>query len=242
MAFSHLLIFDLDDTLLNTSDLFFQCREDFIDTIKNTKNDDITLRKRFEEHDGKNVEMFGYSPWRYTLSMVEVYIDLVRNGDGPLNTNILVDIINIGRRAEKTVPTCISDADYVLKNLKANYRLAVLTRGEEFLQTKKLKRYEWDNLFDYVLIVNKKTPDTFHAILDATNIPADHAWSIGDSPKWDILPAKQVGISTILFEHKHPMFDWPHEARSHDSQEYQPNHRVSSLLDLLVIFNPQAPK
>ena len=65
MVNNKLLIFDFDDTLVDTSDVYYRARKCFIQVlVKNGIDADIAV-KTFEEVDSSNITKFGFSPNRY---------------------------------------------------------------------------------------------------------------------------------------------------------------------------------
>lgn len=232
----NLVIFDLDDTLLNTSDLYYQCQTKFT-TLLTNKINYRQLQDIFENYDNSNIDIFGYAPWRYSFSMAETYMSLVKKEILPFNANELITIINIGKQIEVSVPKPIEGADELLKTLKNTYRLALLTRGEISLQMKKICHYGWDQLFDYISVVPYKSTEQFKKVIHVTSTQPHNAWSIGNSLYSDVLPAKELGLSAILYQYKHPEYEWKHEIRNSIIYSAElADYRVDELIEILSIL------
>jgi len=211
-----LVIFDLDDTLINTSDVYYRCREDFLSfliKINNGYNIEY-LRNVFEDIDNKNIRFFGYTPWRYTYSMVEMYLNLVRKDHIKFAASYINQITQIGSRVINEIPPLMPGAKHVLSTLKKKgYSLALLTRGEQTLQRQKIIHHGLEENFIQIAVVSQKTKRVFQSLISELGVNAKKAWSIGDSPKWDIFPAREAGLNTLLVRYRHPAYEWAHEER-----------------------------
>ena len=210
-----LLIFDLDDTLLNTSDVYYRTREEFINYMSDSFSlDPKAVRQVFEDLDREHISLLGYPSWRYTFTMLKTYWSYIEQRKAVFSPISIEKIVNIGNKITLEIPPLLEGAKDVLVELSRSFTLALLTRGDFRLQKKKIKHYGLDAIFSTVMVVSAKTEASFLSILLTTGVLPEHAWSIGDSPKWDIFPALNVGMNAILFRYVHPFYEWKHEKRS----------------------------
>lgn len=146
MTPNQMVIFDLDDTLLNTSHLYFKCRRDFIELLSGYASCE-ELTKRFEEKDEVHIDQFGYAPWRYAYTMVEVYSDLVEEGRVSFRPTELRHIVDIGEKIQTSVPDLREGALETLSRISEHHTISLLTRGNENLQHMKVQKHNLDEYF-----------------------------------------------------------------------------------------------
>ena len=213
-ALKKLLVFDLDDTLLNTSDVYYRAREEFVNYMSDSFSlDPKAVRQVFEDLDREHISLLGYPSWRYTFTMLKTYWSYIEQQKAAFSSTSVEKIINIGSRITSEIPPLLDGAKDVLVELSQSFTLALLTRGDFHLQRKKIEHYGLDAIFSTIMVVSAKTEASFLSVLLTTGVPPEHAWSIGDSPKWDVLPALNVGMNAILFRYVHPSYEWKHEKR-----------------------------
>ncbi len=229
------LIFDLDDTLIQTSTASF-----------NTWN---TLHKAFAEEldvpvsdlknalDAARKSLFGdaasHHIWRHR--MAESPAEILRRAADALS--VVLPASTPDRFASQYVRYffknlyLFSDALDVLGTLKAaGMRLGMITNGEAGWQRRKLAQFSLEQHFDVILIegefgVGKPDPSTYQHVLDALSLPAHEVAMIGDRLDWDVLAPQSLGIAGIWYNYLHN--DFPEDAAG------QPDRIVRSLEELL---------
>jgi putative hydrolase of the HAD superfamily len=119
----------------------------------------------------------------------------------------LMDSFMVERRRHHTP---FPEAEVVLRDLPAGYRLAVVTNGPSELQREKLTLSGLAPYFEAVVIsgelgIGKPDPRIFQRALNELQAAADKAVMVGDSLERDIAGAQQTGISTIWVDRSiHP--------------------------------------
>lgn len=93
----------------------------------------------------------------------------------------------------------------MLNKLKKKYKLALLTNSDIFSISFVRKKYDIDEYFDVVLISceeRKIKPDReiFKKILDKLELNPEECMMVGDNLYNDIVPAKDFGMKTLLFD------------------------------------------
>src|SRR5262249_8222891 len=71
------LVFDLDDTLVDTSDLYWRARRRFAEAFADRGIPQEEVIRRFEEIDTSHIETWGFVPERYEHSMRATYEVLI---------------------------------------------------------------------------------------------------------------------------------------------------------------------
>ncbi|XVH32176.1 HAD family hydrolase [Haloferacaceae archaeon DSL9] len=101
----------------------------------------------------------------------------------------------------------IPDAERLVTELRCDYRVGLLTNGPVRAQRSKLETLEWNCLFDTSLVTGELPagkPDSaaFGALIDELGTRPEETVYIGDTPRDDIMGAKEAGLVPIqvLFE------------------------------------------
>jgi putative hydrolase of the HAD superfamily len=224
-----MVIFDLDDTLLDTSHIYYQCRNEFVELLSGDVNRN-KLVDRFEEMDSQNIDQFSYASWRYAYTMSEVYNSLVADGLIPFRPAEAKQVISIGSQIRDIVPDLRQGAVKTLRELSEGHTLTLLTRGHEKVQRMKIQHHNLNEYFLDVHIVTEKKPDNFKSLAGKHGFSTRRTWSVGDSPKWDIDLALEVGMNAILVDYSHEEYEWKHEKRHHPLNGKA--YKVESLLEV----------
>jgi putative hydrolase of the HAD superfamily len=112
----------------------------------------------------------------------------------------------------------VPEARETLKEMRDAYRLAVLTKGDSVVQSKRLADSGLLDLLDAVCIVDEKDDAAFSSILAALDAEPGQAWSVGNSYGSDVHPAVQVGMRAVWIDAE----VWAHERSL--SFEIKPGH------------------
>jgi putative hydrolase of the HAD superfamily len=96
----------------------------------------------------------------------------------------------------------IPGAEGLLRDLRADYRLGLLTDGPEKAQATKIDDLGWRDLFDAIVITGllpagKPDPRTFERICENLDVDPAEAVYIGDRPAKDVAGATAVGMAAI---------------------------------------------
>jgi len=95
----------------------------------------------------------------------------------------------------------------LLADLKANYKLGLLTNGPSDIQWEKIEALGFDQKFDAVIVagdVGIYKPDVrvFEMLLEKLGLTAEHSLFVGDSYDADILGAHQAGMYTAWIKRR----------------------------------------
>lgn len=127
----------------------------------------------------------------YASALVKIATDYKLN---PQNMTRLQKEIN---RFENHPVELLPFARKALNQMK-HFRKFLITKGNEQEQRRKLKLSSMSNLFDEILIVNKKNTKEIWKIFSDRNIAFDSTIFIGNSIQHDILPAVENGGRAAL--------------------------------------------
>lgn len=204
-----LIIFDLDDTLIDTSDLYWRVREEFIQFIDDSRYNKADFESIFEEMDTKNTVRFGLNPYRYELTMLEMY-DLLN--PGKIDGAITQKIKNMAGRILAEVPILIEGATDLLEWSKQNFTIALITRGASDIQKMKIKYYDLTKYFgEFIKIVDSKNEGVYLDFIASLGFSSNSTIIIGDSIKSEINPALKIGAVAIHYKYTHHSYHWIQE-------------------------------
>jgi putative hydrolase of the HAD superfamily len=207
-----LLVFDLDDTLIDTSRVFFEARDAFISFMMSKGHPEESTLRAFGEAEERNLARYGYISERNLVTMREAYEELSQQDHTRIVYSDLERIGRIGLKCLYTLPKALPGAVELIKWCRGRYRLALLTRGSIALQTAKINSLGIRDAFETIHIVSRKTPASFYEVFSLANCRPENSVSIGDSMRFDILPAIEIGMAAAIHT-QYPFSDmqWDHD-------------------------------
>ncbi|MBI5346029.1 MAG: HAD family hydrolase [Chlamydiae bacterium] len=184
-----LIIFDLDDTLIDTSNcivpiMLKKALGKMISEGLKVNNFEEALAKlldinKFSEHSYDAIKTFLEDEKMeslYDIGVQAVYSDIPDE----------IEILPL--RGAKTL----------LKELSNKYKLAVVTKGREANQLKKLKKSGLDtSFFSKIMVTEGDKGACYQKIIDEFKILAERVIVCGDRIQNDLEPAKKIGCITI---------------------------------------------
>ena len=132
------------------------------------------------------------------------------------------------RRAGETID---DEAEPVLRDLRRDHRLALVTNGAGDVQREKLSRTPFGPYFDAVVIstevgIGKPDPRIFARVLAALDAAPGDATMVGDSLQRDVAGARDAGMRTI----------WLDRGLWHE-KDIRPDARIERLSDLRAVLD-----
>ncbi len=106
------------------------------------------------------------------------------------------------RAARRTSQALFPETEKVLSQLRATYKLGILTNGAPDLQREKIAYNGLAHYFDAIVVsgevgVGKPDPAVFNAVLKQLAVPAHMTLMVGDSLERDMLGASQSGLKGV---------------------------------------------
>lgn len=211
MQHDHLLIFDLDDTLIDTSDIYWKARTLFVQELTYLGYEEDIIIEAFETIDANHISTFGFSPSRYRKSMIMAYKVFQRREGLPPSRKILKNIKSYGNLIFNSVPQLIEGAEELLTWAVTRYTVVLITRGDLELQKRKLRLTGLSKFFSAMEVVPDKNADTFTKVIRDAGYTPSQSWVIGDSIRTDINPGICAGATCILYAYQHKAYHWRQE-------------------------------
>ena len=203
------IIFDGDDTLWLVEHLYDDARADAAVVVAAAGIDPVRWEVLEREIDVRNVERMGVSALRFPTSCVEAYV-VASNEQGTLPR---ADVSDQVRTAAATVfdrpAPVVEGAEDVVEQLRSQYFVALLTKGEPWVQRRRIAESGLDDAFDLVSIVESKAETEFTRVLGDFGVTPARSWSVGNSLASDINPALALGMSAVWID----AHVWEHERR-----------------------------
>ncbi|EMA43434.1 HAD family hydrolase [Halococcus saccharolyticus] len=128
-----------------------------------------------------------------------IFDDLLADCDTDASAAALADTYR-ETIANALVP--VAGAEELVRSLRQEYRVGLLTDGPVRAQQAKIDALGWNDLFDAVVITGaleagKPDDRAFRAELDALGTTADETIYVGDSAELDIAGARAAGLRAI---------------------------------------------
>ena len=225
--------FDADDTLWHNERLFSMTQEKFRGILKEHASDLVDRTLYVTER--KNLQMFGYGIKGFVLSMIETSIQLT-NGD--ITGKEIEQIMDFGREMLGAPIQLLENVESILQQLKKEYSLFLITKGDLIDQETKIARSGLYEYFDGIEILTEKNEEAYHKILAKYQIMPNHFLMVGNSLRSDILPVLEIGGTAVYVPYE---IDWAHENASKPS-ESRFFHEMEHLGQLPVWLNNLNPK
>lgn len=200
------IIFDLDDTLVRTGDVFQGQIDTFVDLVR-SEFDFVEDRDRVRELQTERDRVMspdheislGHFP-ESLASAWEFFCELA--GRTP-RASALERCRKIGWKTYEIMPDPMSGLETVLDDLAAEYELVLYTMGEPEVQRRKIDYYSLRQWFSVVHIAPIKTVDTLRHIHRPFD-PED-VLLVGDSLRTEIRQGLELGLPVI---HRAPEEMW----------------------------------
>ncbi len=199
------VFFDLDDTLCEgrkTKKVVFKRIHNEVKVFF-----DIPYKKYFLELEKARNDYFNkdINSCFNTYSRIKFWYSLLKNLNLKSDIKTLKELVDLYWKYSYKEIKLFPNVKQVLNKLsKEDIVLALISSGDFYSRAEKLIKLKIDKYFNYIFtseIVqkNKLNTDIYKYVLKYLNIKASDAVMIGNSVKFDMLPAKEVGFTTICY-------------------------------------------
>jgi putative hydrolase of the HAD superfamily len=213
-----LLIFDGDDTLWATEPLYDRARTGASKIAETVGIDPVQFERVQREIDARNVLTMGLSALRFPTSSVDALRKLAEESDTPLDPSLVRRVYAASEAVFEACAPLLPNAAAVLSQLRGSYALALCTKGDEWVQNRRIDDSGLRGYFDVVAVVPTKDAGTFRALLQQFEEAPNSSVSIGNSMPSDIAPALELGMHAIWID----AHVWSHERRAYDAPVESP--------------------
>ncbi|GAB4267443.1 haloacid dehalogenase domain-containing protein hydrolase [Thermincola ferriacetica] len=198
------IIFDFDDTLVETTIYFDQAKEKFAAKMKELGFPIPEALDTLNKFDIRNVlNCGGFLKECFPKALVETYEYYCSLHNLKACRTTAAWLEQLGWKVFDAPVVLIDGAEKVVKELARDYRLFLATKGEPETQVKRLKATGLAQYFEKVYVVPDKTPVEYKRIAAENRLEPAQSWVVGNSMKGDINPGLKVGFNCIHVYHRH---------------------------------------
>lgn len=203
-----LLIFDLDNTLINYGGLTSIAWHKTTKKVLNELNIDYNFNQLadiiveindeiWNDENKRPKGSFSYNDLRKTICLQAITLCKLNHPD------LVSKLVMNYDTCKKECVYVFADVKETLCKLKEKgYLLALLTNGASKYQREKLKRFDLERYFDGIFIegeqgVGKPKSKAYQNVCDCFKIDFANAWMIGDHYLWEVVKPIQMGMKAI---------------------------------------------
>lgn len=202
---TQVIVFDLDDTLILTQELYDAAKRRFATLMELEGFDGDVAIQELDEIDKENVRLLGFSRQRFPKSMYETYIRLCKSKGQQVKTKIAETVLSIGRSVTDRVPRLMDGAQEVLSQLnEMGYCLYLYTVGDKEIQRRKIANTDLARFFKGIYFVSNgdyrvklKDEESLRKFLRRYDLNPETTWMVGNSLRSDVNPALALGLPCI---------------------------------------------
>jgi len=224
-----LVVFDGDDTLWRTQEIYDEIKSAFVDRIRGWNLPSEEALATLDRIDADAASVRGFTIDRFVDSMVRTYRLLSEQAHETPNTASENDVRSLAAPLLGDYQL-YPDALDTIRRLRPYFELVLATKGERKLQERKVHRLGLGKLFSHVYFVDQKTEVEYVRILSQHRLPADMAWAVGNSLRSDINPAISLGMPAIWIRRR----GWIYEQASPIAMNVPIVDSLSEAADLLI--------
>lgn len=195
------IIFDLDDTLIETGDLFRASLRVMYDTVVSRLNgrapSDDSIYALQNDIDAKLMGRSGVKPERFSQSLVDTYRAVLKEQGVAALEDDEKSLFEAGLDAFRRTPEMSPGSEDVLAAF-SDRELLMYTWGHPEIQRPRIDALELGPRFSEVHIVLKKDREALERVVGERD--PKETLVCGDSLKNEILPATEIGCHAVHLE------------------------------------------
>jgi len=193
------LIIDADDTLWENNIYFERAFEEFVEYLDHSSLSPREVRDVLDEIEAVNAQIHGYGSLNFGRNLRECYQRLAER-------HVLAeDLDAVAAFAEKILKCPMELMEGVTETLgylSQRHDLTLFTKGHPEEQKLKIDRSGLAAFFTHTAIVKEKDAPAYRNLVVSRAMDAQRTWMIGNSPKSDINPALEAGLSAVFVPHE----------------------------------------
>jgi putative hydrolase of the HAD superfamily len=200
-----ILIFDADDTLWENNVIFERVVDDFIDWLAHPSLEAIDIRRILAEIEEANIVAHGYGSKVFLRSLADCFTRLMERPLTPAEDQQMGRFRSAFLAGQvQLIPEVVD----VLDELRERHELYLMTKGVPDEQQHKIDASGLAGHFTAIDIVPAKDPQTYREVVSRHGLDASRTWMIGNSPKSDIIAAREAGLRAVFIPNANT---WAHE-------------------------------
>ena len=192
------LIIDADDTLWENNIYFERAFDEFATFLDHSSLTPREVRDVLDEIETANARTHGYGSLKFGHNLRQTY---ERLAERDLREEDLKIVMGFAERILECPMEVIEGVPETLQYLADRHDLILFTKGHPEEQKLKIDRSGLGVFFGHTAIVKEKDADAYRQLVDAHGMDPGRTWMIGNSPKSDINPALEAGLSAVFVPH-----------------------------------------
>jgi len=198
------IIFDFDDTLVETTVHFEISRERFASFMSELDFPMAEVLDTLDRTDIENVrKMGGYLKECFPQAMVQTYRHFCsREGINP-EPEQCKEVERIGWWVFDQRPDPVPGAVSVLEKLRGDFEMILATKGDPTVQWQRIEASGLKHFFSGIFVLRDKTPEEYKKIAGLHGMETGVSWIVGNSIKSEINPGLRAGFNCIYIPNKY---------------------------------------
>jgi putative hydrolase of the HAD superfamily len=194
------LVFDADDTLWENNVVFERVIDAYLDWLDHPTLDRTATRAVLDEVERANVPVHGYGTTSFLRSLGDCFERLSERPATEAEARRIRELAAalVDHRVE-----LVPGVAETLADLGARHDLLLLTKGDPAEQQRKIDASNLAHHFRSVHIVAEKRAATYRELVAEQQLVDASTWMIGNSPRSDILPAREAGLGAVFIPNAH---------------------------------------
>ena len=192
------VIFDGDDTLWKSQELCAAATSDFYQLLEGMGFDASRVRSLFRSYN-RPVPGKGQRPKdRRNRAMTETYATLCGERGRAFDRQVVKELLKTNERIYAIDPRPMENAPGVLSRLAEGAKLVLFSGGDDEVQRRKLAKASLTSCFgERIYLVPQKSKGALRHVLKEEGLDPRETWMVGNSPRFDINPALELGLNCI---------------------------------------------
>jgi putative hydrolase of the HAD superfamily len=192
------VIFDGDDTLWRTQPIYKSVIDEFYAVLEQQGFAPEVFRPLFTSINQDLLKKIELSRDRLGRAMSGTYETMCQHAGIMSQSSISERLVELAQQVYIRTPEPVEHVHEVLSLLQKDFELFFYSGGVEETQKARLAKLGLDHYFqDRVFVVTRKDAKTLEGILQTCSLDPEVAWMVGNSPKFDVNPALQVGLNCV---------------------------------------------
>lgn len=194
------LIIDADDTLWENNIYFERAFDAFVDYLAHASLTPRQVRDVLDEIEDANARVHGYGSANFGRNLQQCYRHLAGR---EVAEEDLRTVLGFAEKILEAPIEVIEGVPETLEYLSGRHDLTLFTKGHPEEQKLKIDRSGLGVWFAHTAIVKEKDAAAYRELALQRGMDPERTWMIGNSPKSDINPALEAGLSAVFVPHQH---------------------------------------
>jgi putative hydrolase of the HAD superfamily len=194
------LVFDADDTLWENEVLFQRVVDAYLDWVAHPTLEHDAVRAVLHEVALANIAAHGYGSAVFLRSLADCF---ERLNERPTSAAEAREIEELARALARSEVELVPGVAETLAELGTRHDLLLLTKGDRAEQQRKIDASNLAAHFRSIHIVAEKRAAAYRELVAEQALVPASTWMIGNSPRSDILPAREAGLGAVYIPNVH---------------------------------------